>query len=270
MYKKYGKITKESLDSVILKIDTNNNELLEKVVSIINSNDEIKTLWKIINVNATNRLGYSDHGPTHFQIVANQSLKIARILGSKGVEMSVVKDLGLTYEHAEVIIFLASIMHDLGMSIHRVNHEQFSLFIARDMLRDILSFLPVEEKMVVLSETLHAIISHSHGSAGKTSTVEGGVVRVADALDMTKGRARISRLLLDIQNISNKAIESVEVLEGDKKYIKIKIIMTNPAGIFQIDDLVEEKLEPSGLRKYIDVEAYIIENGSEKLFKDFD
>lgn len=260
------KITKSSLSLVKIEVPLEGNKILGETVDRINKNEEIKLLWKIINVNATDRLGFSDHGPTHFKIVANYALKIARILHSHEVVMSIVKDFGLTYEHAEVVIFLASILHDLGMSIHRVNHEQFSLFIARDFLKEILIFLPVEERVVVISETLHAIISHSHGSAGTTSTVEGGIVRVSDALDMTKGRARISKLLVDIENVSNNAITYIDVKEGTEKFVDIKITMTNPAGIFQIDDLVEEKLGPSGLSKYIDVKAYL----GEKLFKDFD
>lgn len=269
MNKQGTKITKASLDLIKIQVPIEGNKILEEVVDRINKNDEIKTLWKVINVNATDRLGYSDHGPTHFKIVANYALQMARILDKKGVKMSIVSDFGLTKDYAEVVIFLASILHDLGMSIHRVNHEQFSLFIARDFLKEILSFLPVEESMVVMSETLHAIISHSHGSAGTTATIEGGIVRVADALDMTKGRARISKLLIDINNVSNNAIVSVNIYEGIEKPIEIKIIMTNPAGIFQIDDLVEEKLGPSKLSKYIDVKAYILENGKEKIFKDF-
>lgn len=260
---------KIDIKNVSLNVDIGDNQLLKEVLDRINKNDEIKTLWKVINVNATNRLGYSDHGPTHFQIVANYALKVARILHEKGVEMSVIKDMGLTYQHAEVIVFLASVMHDLGMSIHRTNHEQFSLFIARDILARTLSFMSVEDRVVVTSETLHAIISHSHGSAGKTSTIEGGIVRVADALDMTKGRSRISKLLVDIENVSNNAIDSLEIKEGIEKLIDIKIVMTNPAGLFQIDDFVEEKLEPSGLAKYIDVKAYIVESGKERLYKDF-
>lgn len=265
------KIDKSRTSNIKIKVDTAGNELLEKVVDMINKNREIKTLWRLINVNATDRLGYSDHGPTHFQIVADHSLKILRLLDKKGVEMSVVKDFGLTKNHAEVIVFLASVLHDLGMSIHRVGHETFSLFLVNPILKELLSFMEVEERVVVISETLHAIISHSHGSAGKTSTIEGGIVRVADALDMTKGRSRLSTSLVDIENVSNAAIESVFVNEGSlEKYIDIKIVMTNPAGLFQIDDFVEEKLDPSGLRKYIDVKAYIVEGGKERLFKAFE
>lgn len=268
MDNKSKKIDEKRVASIKIKIDTNGNELLEKVLDSINNNNEIKTLWKIINVNATDRLGYSDHGPMHFQLVANYALRLQRILIKKGVEMSIVKDFELTNDHSEVVVFLASVLHDLGMSIHRSNHEQFSLFLANPFLKQILEFLPLEERMVVVSETLHAIISHSHGSSGKTSTIEGGIVRVADALDMTKGRARISRLV-DINNVSNNAIESVFVNEGESKLVEVKVIMTNPAGLFQVDDLVEEKLDPSGLKKYVDVKCYMIEDGVEKLYKDF-
>jgi metal-dependent HD superfamily phosphatase/phosphodiesterase len=244
---------------------------LKEVVSRINSNREIKTLWRIINVNAIERLGYTDHGPTHFNIVANYGLRIARIFEKKGIEMSIVKDFGLTNDHAEVVIFLACIMHDLGMSIHRVNHEQFSLFIARDFLKDILSFLPLEERIVVESETLHAIISHSHGSAGKTSTIEGGIVRIADALDMSKGRSRIPYKMgkIDIHSVSAKAIESVEVMEGTEKPVAIVIKMNTEAGVFQVDDFIEEKLSTSGLAKYISVKSYLTEDGRERIYKDY-
>lgn len=270
MNKQGKKIDEASTSQVKIQVPIEGNELLGKVVDQINKNREIKTLWKIINVNATDRLGFSDHGPAHFKIVANYALRMARIFKKKGVEMSIVKEFGLTNDHSEVVVFLASIMHDLGMTIHRVNHEQFSLFIAYDFLKHILSFMSVEEKMVVISETLHAIISHSHGSSGATSTIEGGIVRVADALDMTKGRARISTLLVDIENVSNHAIESVHMNEGTNKFVDIKIVMTNPAGLFQVDDFVEEKLEPSGLKKYIDVKAYMLEKGVEKPFKTYD
>jgi metal-dependent HD superfamily phosphatase/phosphodiesterase len=272
MDKSHTKITKSSLDAVKIVVPVNGNKILEEALKRINLNDEIKALWKVINVNATDRLGYSDHGPTHFKLVANYALQIARILEKQGVKMSIVDDFGLTNDHAETVIFLASILHDLGMSIHRVNHEQFSLFMARDFLKEVLAFLPVEERVVVTSETLHAIISHSHGSAGSTSTVEGGIVRVADALDMTTGRSRISYnkgLLIDIENVSNHAIISVDVKEGKVKPVEIVIVMTNPAGIFQIDDLVEEKLGPSKLEKYIGVKAIMKENGKEEIFKEF-
>lgn len=269
MDKSHTKITKSSLDSIKVEVPINGNEILSEVVKRINQNDEIKTLWKIMNVNAIDRLGMSDHGPTHFQIVANYGIKLARILEKHGVKMSIVHDFGLTNDHAETVIFLACVMHDLGMSIHREGHEGFSLFIARDMMKEILSFLPVEEKMVVLSEVLHSIISHR--AYGKPLTVEAGIMRIADALDMGKGRSRITykKGEINIFSVSDNAIVKVEIVEGGDKPIIIKIIMDNPAGIFQVDDLMSEKIKGSGLEKYIEVGAYILQDGKEKLFKEF-
>ncbi len=271
MKKQGSKIDEASTSQIKINIPTKGNLLLEKVLDQINSNREIKTLWRIINVNAIERLGFTDHGPTHFNFVANYGLKIARIFEKKRIPMSIVHDFGLTNDHAEVVIFLGCVMHDLGMSIHRVNHEIFSLFIAGDFLREILSFMPVEERTVVISETLHAIISHSHGSAGKTSTVEGGIVRIADALDMSKGRSRIPYRMgkIDIHSVSANAIESVTVEEGKGKPVEIKIVMTTEAGVFQVDDFIEEKLEVSGLTKYIDVKSYLKEHGKERIYKDY-
>lgn len=271
MKRQGSKINEASTSQIKINIPVAGNLLLEKVLNQINSNREIKTLWRIINVNAIERLGFTDHGPTHFNFVANYGLKIARIFEKKGIPMSIVHDFGLTKDHAEVVIFLGCIMHDLGMSIHRVNHEIFSLFIARDFLREILSFMPVEERTVVVSETLHAIISHSHGSAGKTSTVEGGIVRIADALDMSKGRSRIPYKMgkIDIHSVSANAIESVVVEEGKGKPVEIKIVMTTEAGVFQVDDFITEKLEVSGLTKYIDVKSYLKEHGKERIYKDY-
>lgn len=270
MNRSHTKITKESLDAIKINVPVGGNELLAKVVDLINKNDEIKTLWKIMNVNAIDRLGMSDHGPTHFNIVANNGLKLARILNKKGEVMSVVRDLGLTYQHAEVIIFLASIMHDLGISIHREGHEEFSLFIAREIMKDILAFMSIEERMVIISETSHTIISHR--AYGKPLTLEAGIMRMADAIDMGKGRSRVTygRGEVNIYSESDLAINGVDILEGKKKPIEIRIHMTNPAGVFQVDDIMTEKLKGSRLEKYITITAYMLEkDGKEKLYKEY-
>lgn len=266
----HTKITPEILAQVKINVPIGNNKVLAEVLQRINADNEIKTLWKIMNVNAIDRLGMSDHGPTHFQIVAANGINIARILTENGVKMSIVDDFGLTNDYAEVVVFLGCIMHDLGMSIHRDGHEGFSLFIARDMLKGILSFLPIEERMVVVSETLHSIISHR--ANGKPSTVEAGIVRIADALDMGKGRSRITykKGEINIYSVSDHAIDTVEITKGGDKPLNIKIYMNNPAGIFQVDDLMKEKIKGSNLEKYTEVSAYMVENGKTTLFKEFE
>lgn len=252
-----------------IHVPLNNNKLLEETVKRVNENEELVALWKVMNINALERLSMSDHGIVHFQIVANISLRIARILKKKEIVMSSVSQLGLTDEHAEVILFLASIMHDLGMSISRDGHEEFSLFLANNLMHEILSFLPVSERTMVISEVLHAIISHRKN--GVPYTIEAGIVRVADALDMSEGRSRIPYLAgkIDIYSVSAAAIDNLEISEGETCPVKIVINMNNSAGIFQIDELLKSKIKGSNIEKYIEIEAYIKEENERKLIKEY-
>jgi len=253
----------------LIHIPLNGNYLLEKAINNINNNQEILTLWKIINVNAVDRLGMSDHGPIHFQIVSNISVKFVRILVDSGIEMSVTKNYKLSSQYAELIVFLASVLHDLGMTISRKDHETYSLFLANNLLHQIIDFLPIDEKTIVVSEVLHAIISHR--SDGKPITLEAGIVRVADALDMSEGRSRIvyEQEKIDIYSVSAAAIDKVNIKEGTNKPIELDILMNNSAGIFQLDELLKKKIIGSGIEKYLDVHAYISQETEKQLIKEY-
>lgn len=263
-------MVKNTKEPTRISVPTNNNELLEEVLSRVNKNDELKTLWKVINVNAIDRLGMSDHGIVHFQIVANIALRLSRILEKNGSSLSIVKDHGLTQNHGEVVVFMASIMHDLGMSISRANHEEYSLILANNLLHQILEFLPVGERTIVISETLHAIISHREG--GTPYTKEAGIVRVADALDMTEGRARVAyeKGEINIHSLSGSGIDKVEISQGCDKPIEIVIKMNNSAGFFQIDELLGHKLKGSGIEEFVKVKAIIEGETEKKLLEEFE
>ena len=252
-----------------ITVPDSGNLILKKTLKNINTNQEILALWKVINVNAIDRLGMTDHGRDHFQIVANISLKISRMLVKKNISMSVVKDYGLTNDYAEVIIFLASVLHDLGMTISRKDHESYSLFLANNLLHQIVGFLPIEERTIVISETLHAIISHR--SDGKPLTLEAGIIRVADALDMSKGRSRIAyeTKKLDIYSVSAAAINKVEIEDGTNKPIQLNVEMNNSAGIFQLDELLKKKIIGSGIEQYLDVHAYVNQETETGLVKEY-
>jgi len=247
-----------------LNLPTRHNPRLQQLIDIVNADEDVHALWECANVNAVNRLGMSDHGPVHVRIVANIALRLHRLLVSAGVEPGIVKDHGLGKEDAEVVTVLAALTHDLGMSIHRADHEQFSLFVAQMKLEQWLPHIyTVRDAAIVRSETLHAIISHRKG--GKPLTLEAGIVRVADALDMAKGRSRIpfEAGQVNIHSISAAAIDKVEISKGGDKPIHIVVKMTNSAGIFQLDELLKEKLNGSGLEPYVEVEA-TVEGDSEK------
>jgi metal-dependent HD superfamily phosphatase/phosphodiesterase len=150
------------------------------------------------------------------------------------------------------------------MSIQRADHEVLSLFIAAPIVdRLIGSAYGPGPRAILRSEILHAIISHR--SDGRPMTVEAGIVRVADALDMTKGRSRIGFEAgsVNIHSISAASVEQVDIQAGSEKPIHIHVRMNNSAGIFQIDELLKEKLRGSGLETYVEVEA-AIEGETEK------
>jgi metal-dependent HD superfamily phosphatase/phosphodiesterase len=253
-----------------LRLPARHNPTLQKLVDRINADVEVYGLWECANVNAVTRLGMSDHGPVHVHIIANIALKLLRLLTSAGIQPSIVGDHGLTPEDAEVVVVLTSLTHDLGMSIHRMDHEQFSLFIAQMKIREWLDGLyDTRVATIVRSEALHAIISHRSG--GRPLTVEAGVVRVADALDMAKGRSRIpfEAGQVNIHSLSAAAIDKVEISRGETKPIRIVVRMTNSAGIFQLDELLKEKLNGSGLEPYVEVEATIEGEAEKKLIQVF-
>lgn len=258
----------EELEKIYVPAD--NNPILQKTLEAVNQNEEVQTLWRVVNTNAIRRLGMSDHGTIHVQIVANSALRIMRMLHHHGVEMSITKDFDLSYKHAEVVMLLSSLFHDTGMSINRKGHEGFSLFITNSVLRELLSFMSVSERTIITSEVLHAIISHR--SDGKPVTLEAGILRVADALDMTEGRARIpyEADIVNIHSLSAAAIDKVSINEGQEKPILIEIIMNNSTGIFQVDELLKEKLIGSGLETYVSVKAFINRENEKKLLNEFE
>ena len=249
---------------VAIHLPARHNPILQRVIERVNADEELYALWTAMNVNAVTRLGMSDHGPVHFQIVSNIALKLLRQLIESGVTPSIVRDHKMTNNDAEVVVVLGALLHDLGMSIHRIDHEQYSLFVALPKIDQLLDGLySVHARAIVRSETLHAIIAHR--SDGRPMTIEAGVVRVADALDMTKGRSRIpfEAGQVNIHSLSAAAIEKVEIARGQDKPIHITVTMSNSAGVFQLDDLLKEKLNGSGLEKYVEVEA-TIEGETEK------
>ncbi|MFZ5438050.1 MAG: HD domain-containing protein [Patescibacteria group bacterium] len=252
-----------------IRIPKKENHILNQTINKINQDKEVQTLWRVANINAIERLNMTDHGPIHFQIVANIGLKLFQLI-SQVVKPTITKNYPETnLNHAETVVFLGCILHDLGMSINREGHEMLSLFLADRILQRTLEFIPVEERTIIIAETLHAIFSHRNG--GTPLTIEAGIVRVADALDMSKGRSRISfsKGDLSIHSVSAMAINSVELRKGTIKPVIVKINMNNSSGLFQIDNLLKPKLKNSGLEKFIEVEAKMTGNSEHRLVKDF-
>jgi len=254
---------------LLMTVPDRHNPKLRALMALVNEDDELYAQWTAANVNAVERLGMTDHGPVHVKIVMNIAVRMLRLLIDAGVLPAAVEDYRLEPQDAEVIVALAALLHDVGMSIHRADHESFSLFLADRKLRELLPHLyDARHETLVRSEVLHAIISHRSG--GRPLTLEAGVVRIADALDMAKGRSRIpfASGSLSIHSVSAAAVESVSIDKGSEKPICITVSLSNSAGLFQLDQLLRDKLEGSGLEPYLEIEAKVGEE-EKKILTDF-
>ncbi|MCE5257741.1 MAG: HD domain-containing protein [Chloroflexi bacterium] len=254
-----------------LQVPTRHNTKLTTLVERVNVDAELVQMWKCANINAVNRSGINDHGEVHIRIVANAGLRLLRLLAEAGIQPNIVLDHGLTQDDAEVIVVLGACLHDLGIAVHRDEHEQHSVSLAYPKIRQLLAGIYDEPAITMLTaDTLHAIIAHRWDV--RCLTLEAGVLKVADALDMTEGRSRIpfEAGSINIHSVSAQAVTAVNIAKGVERPVRITIVLANPAGIYQVDELLKRKLRNSTLAPYVEVEARLAEEGAEdKVFEVF-
>jgi metal-dependent HD superfamily phosphatase/phosphodiesterase len=257
----------EAIAPVRVHAPSQRNRKLARFLQAANDDTQLKARWHAAQVTAE-RLGMSDHSWVHLQIVLNMALRLFRMLRRAGVESALQRDHGMSADDAEVVIAAACLMHDLGMSIHRTDHEAYSLFLAADALDRLLEGVYDEpERTIVASDALHAIIGHR--KAGRPLTLEAGIVRVADALDMEHGRSRVSleTHLPNIHSLSAAAIDEVRIVPGEARTIRVEVEMNNSAGVFQVDELLANKLRGSGLEEHVEVVARIEAEHEKRLLR---
>jgi metal-dependent HD superfamily phosphatase/phosphodiesterase len=246
-----------AIEPMRIRAPARGNRRLEALLEAANADAQLKAWWLMAQTNAT-RLGMSDHSWVHVQIVLNVALRLFRLLERRGIEPALVRDHAMTARDSEVVIACACLLHDSGMSVHRTDHESYSLFLAADKLPVLLAGVYDDpERSVVVAEALHAIIGHRR--RGDPITLEAGVVRVADALDMENGRSRVpfEEGRPNIHSLSAAAIDDVRIEPGEERAVRIEIEMNNSSGIFQVDELLATKLRGSGLEEHVEVVAQI-------------
>ncbi len=256
----------EAIAPMTLRIPVRGNRKLRRLVERVNADPQIKAWWHVSNVNAVLRLQINDHSWVHVQIVSNIALRLLRLHVKNGVQASLQRDYRMGADDSEVVVVLASLLHDVGMSIHRRDHEDWSLFLAEPKMRELLDGVYAEPELtVVASEALQAITSHR--ADGEPLSLEAGVLRVADALDLAKGRSRIpfERGSLSIHSLSAAAIDEVRITDGESRPVTVEIVMNNSSGIYQVDGLLKAKLRGSGLEPYVDVVARIDTEAEKRL-----
>jgi uncharacterized protein len=245
------------LPDLDIRAPTRGNRRLERFLQAANADERVRAWWYMQQVFAE-RLGMSDHSWVHVQIVLNIALRLFRLLSRRGLEPAMVAAHGMRPHDAEVVIAAGCLLHDTGMSIHRTDHEAYSLFLGAHRLPLLLDGIYDEPELtVVVSEALHAVIGHRR--RGDPLTLEAGVVRVADALDMASGRSRVpfESGRPNIHSLSAAAIDEVKIEPGRERAARIEIAMNNSAGLFQVDELLATKLRGSGLEEHLEVVARI-------------
>ena len=248
----------EAVEHMRIRLPERGNRTLRRVLERANADVQLKGWWHVSNVNAVVRLQINDHSWVHIQIVANIALKLLRQLMKHGIEPSVVRDYGMQNDDAEVVVVLSALTHCVGMSVHRRGHEDWSLFLAEPKLRELLEGIYEEPDLtVVVCEVLQAITSHR--ADGEPLSLEAGILRVGDALDMAKGRSRIpfEKGQVSMHSLSAAAVEEVVIGDGETKPVRIEIVMNNSSGLYQVDGLLKAKLRGSGLEPHVEVIAHI-------------
>ena len=261
---------REALEDMRVDVPTRGNRRLERLLVAVNEDAQLKAWWRMQGLNAE-RLHMSDHSWVHVRIVLNIALRLARLLFRRGVVPAMVADHGMADRDAEVVIAAGALLHDVGMQAHRTDHEAFSLFLAADKLPELLADVYGEpERSIVVAEALHAIIGHRR--SGDPFTPEASIVRVADALDMASGRSRVPFEAghRNIHSLSAYAIEEVKISAGREKAVRVEILMSNSAGIFQVDELLATKLRGSGLEDQIEIVARIDAEHEKRLIREFE
>ena len=207
-----------------------NSQLLSDAFAYLENDVEVQSYLRMSNIMTVKRMGYNDHGPVHSKIIAGSA--------------------------PQLIVLFGAYLHDIGNAVHRVDHERNGALLASSSLDRILHPLYSDDLGLayrVKCEILHTIFS-SNDSVPCLS-VEAGTVTVADGTDMAEGRSRVPYLLgkNDIHSISAQAIHSVSLNKGNEKPVSIHVSMENPAGIFQIEEVIGRKIQSSGIADLIEV-----------------
>jgi hypothetical protein len=242
------------------------DERVNEVLETVDADAEIEAYLEAQNVNPVARKRYNDHGPKHISIVRNRALCLYDLLKRGGVSFNGASEQGLEEADEAVIIALAAVLHDIGHVVHRDDHPYYSIPLAADVLDRLLpEFYDTASRVRVKGEVLHAILCHH--TEEEPLTMEAGVVRVADALDMERGRSRIpyEHGGRGINTVSSQSIERVTLTEGEDVPVLVEIEMRNAAGVYQVDSLLKDKLRDSGLEDRVRIIALNTHENEEQI-----
>ena len=122
--------------------------------------------------------------------------------------------------------------------------------------------------MMLRAMVMEGIAGHMGSLA--VSSLEAGIVQVADGCDMTKGRARIPIILGHapraghIHQYSANSIEEVRISAGSEKPIHIDVHMSSEVGLFQVEEVLMHKIAGSTAKPHIELYAQVRDEAAKR------
>lgn len=221
---------------------------------------EANALWEMANYNAIAKLGYTDHGPIHAHMVAAAAVQLLQLLLDAGHTPDIVQAGVGDVDDAFAIVLAGALLHDVGNALTRELQGTHGVILAQPLLRHLLPELYTDprQQTCILAAVLSAIVTHR--ADPEPVTLEGSIVAVADATDITGGRGKISfdAGKIDIHAISALSIRSVAIRPtGGDPPIAIEVDMSGEAGIFQVEQTLVRKVLHTTLRDQIAIRACV-------------
>ena len=230
------------------------------VASLIFNDEEAQAMQNYANTVSIKRLGYNDHGPVHMRKTALNALIMFDLLHKAGIKFSIEEENIGSVEDSKVAVLISSLLHDVGMSVGRENHELLGVILAAPVIERTLNKVysgNIEKKTIVHSLIIESIAGHM--ATQDIHSLEAGLVLIGDGCDMEKGRARVIFLLSrtpkvgDIHKYSANSIQKVEIIQGEEKPIRIIVEMTESVGFFQIEEVLFPKIISNPVKPYIEL-----------------
>ncbi|MCF7910883.1 MAG: HD domain-containing protein [Candidatus Cloacimonetes bacterium] len=224
--------------------------------------EEILALQDYANIVSIKRLGFNDHGPVHMLKATLNALTMLDLLVAAGIDLNLKTEGIGDNEDSRVVVLIATLLHDIGMTVSREKHEFMGVNLALPIINRILEnfyFTNMTKRVILRSIILEGILGHM--ATQKIQSLEAGLVLIGDGCDMEQGRARISLKLADIarrgdiHRYSSSAITKVKIIPGVIRPVKIEVQMAESVGFFQIEEVLYPKILSSPVKKYIELTA---------------
>ena len=247
------------------------SEKVLEAAKMVTADEEIQAIQEYANNVSIVRLGYNDHGPVHMRTVALNCIVMLSLLRQTGILTSLETERVGDFEDSLIAVIFASLLHDLGMSVSRQDHEIHSAYLASPIIdRLLVAAYPNNLKKRVTVRSLAMECISGHMGTRSIHSLEAGIVQVADGCDMTKGRARIpialhSPRVGSIHQYSANSIEDVKLSSGHEKPIRIEIIMSSEVGLFQVEEVLMAKIAASTAKPHIELYA-MLQGGEPKRY----